>query len=564
MMPPALKPWAEWVRPLLADVQEDVARLASCLDGLLGPVRPRHAVRRGAPDGYRGLARRGPYDRLVLSEWALLDEAPDEFIRRATSGEHAFYDLDKRDPGTGARVRVVLDAGPTQLGAPRIVQLAVLFVMARRAERAGATLVWSVAGSSRPPSGTVDEPGVLGLLAARTTAPFTRPDLHDEEPVDELWAIGPVPGPATEGMRVLTLTERLGPDDEHVDVTLHVPGRPPVTVPVPLPARARRAALLTNPFAQRPPRKSALPAAPGTPWRPHPFDLTTPRMVRFLSGTDQLVAMYERDVCALWSLANVAARGVPKARKHADPMPSSLVAIGYHRQLPFSVLLSTDKLQVTDGRVTEYPVPGPLPPGLGFAWCASSDGPHVRFVDANRDLWVAWRSPHRVEREAQHVVDLIRHDVYALIVAGRPGDLRLYHATQRGGLNPGTELPDAQDARFAGNPDLGGSLWVLVGDLWTRRTPWGQPMTPLIERAALPGSRVLGILPPPATPGLVQWRPGSSNFYLGTTLLQVPRTPLDPQVSGRHLAFHTAQGTVEVWDLLRQEPSLLRRTEPRA
>src|SRR5207249_6830439 len=95
-------------------------------------------------------------------------EAPDEFTRRAAMGEHAFLQVARREPA-GARVSVALfDGGPNQLGAPRLVHLAALIVLARRAEVAGAPFAWGVA---QQPAGplftTVTGATLMRLLDAR-------------------------------------------------------------------------------------------------------------------------------------------------------------------------------------------------------------------------------------------------------------------------------------------------------------------------------------------------------------------------------------------------------------
>ena len=51
----------------------------------LGPLRARVRVGQGAPDGYDGLASRGPFERLSVSDWALAEVVPEEFVRRAAS-----------------------------------------------------------------------------------------------------------------------------------------------------------------------------------------------------------------------------------------------------------------------------------------------------------------------------------------------------------------------------------------------------------------------------------------------------------------------------------------------
>ena len=52
------------------------------------------------PDGYAQLSRRGPFDRLLLTQWALLDVVPEELLRRAASNELLFHELARKEPKT--------------------------------------------------------------------------------------------------------------------------------------------------------------------------------------------------------------------------------------------------------------------------------------------------------------------------------------------------------------------------------------------------------------------------------------------------------------------------------
>ena len=117
-----------------------VARLAAAV----GSLRPRGESDGGEPQGYDGLTRRGPFERLLLSEWLYALESPDEFVRRAAFGEQAFLKPAFKQPQGSRRTVVLLDAGPDQLGAPRIAHLALLVVLQRRAEAAGAEFAWGV------------------------------------------------------------------------------------------------------------------------------------------------------------------------------------------------------------------------------------------------------------------------------------------------------------------------------------------------------------------------------------------------------------------------------------
>lgn len=200
-LPPALAPWA----PHLAIFPDEIAlclgHAAARAAGALGPwpLRDQHA---GDPDGYDGLARRGSYERLLPSEWLLLEELPEEFLRRVVSHEHAFLARGFRQLGGGRHCAVLLDAGPEQLGAPRLAHLALLIALAQRAANAGATLEWATLSPGPLVwHHDVSEAAVLALLQQRHLAPLAQAELarnleeaaartaavHAEH---ELWLIG--------------------------------------------------------------------------------------------------------------------------------------------------------------------------------------------------------------------------------------------------------------------------------------------------------------------------------------------------------------------------------------
>lgn len=143
-LPQSLQPWRDWLQwfppeqlPLLAD-------LFARLNPLLGPLRGMQQGGVPEPDGLGDLQRRGPYERLLASEWLLADELPDEFLRRAVVGEHLFLAPQYRTHQANRMIVVLFDAGPLQLGGPRLVHLALLILLARRATEAGAELRWGI------------------------------------------------------------------------------------------------------------------------------------------------------------------------------------------------------------------------------------------------------------------------------------------------------------------------------------------------------------------------------------------------------------------------------------
>ena len=143
-LPPSLRPWGAQLSVLPTALALSIGPWLPRLAQAVGPLATEVTATTGEPQGYGGLARRGPYDRLLLGEWLLADELPDEFLRRAIDGEHVFYELSHRAPVDRRRVVVLFDGGPQQLGGPRIAQLALLLLFARRAEAAGADLAWGV------------------------------------------------------------------------------------------------------------------------------------------------------------------------------------------------------------------------------------------------------------------------------------------------------------------------------------------------------------------------------------------------------------------------------------
>lgn len=207
-------PWA----PMLGLLPPELGRsLGPWLDRLalaIGPLRARARTGSGVPDGFEGLSLRGPYDRLVLSEWALADALPEEFIRRAAQGEHAFYQLARREEAKAKTSVALFDPGPMQLGGPRIGQFAALLVLSRRAREAGATFAWSTL-QQPPEKGDakaglhlgLDPAGLRGFLQGRTAFAPTPADIEAwferarRADWEDLWIVG-APGTVAPGRRI--------------------------------------------------------------------------------------------------------------------------------------------------------------------------------------------------------------------------------------------------------------------------------------------------------------------------------------------------------------------------
>ena len=327
-IPRALMPWSVWLELFPREIVQSFGAMLQRLDRAVGPLRIRSETGQGEPDGFDGLTRRGSYERLLLTEWLLADEMPEEFIRRAVMGEHAFYQVARREPA-GSRLSVALfDAGPNQLGSPRLAHLAALIVLARRAEAAGAEFRWGVLQGREMPLLTAAEESIRRLLEARSLREADADDLaHWRERLsagsksDDFWLIG---GPRLERLlpdrRVsrLLVTDPLDPDERCVAAVIHSPGRPTLEITLPLPEEKYCGRLLRDPFgvARSAPRKVAGRFAP------------TSNFVWGQNGT-KLIARCAPNALVVFPVPNSPAAGTGRPKIHtAKCEPSLILAAG--------------------------------------------------------------------------------------------------------------------------------------------------------------------------------------------------------------------------------------------
>jgi hypothetical protein len=195
-LPSHLAPWSPYLSLFPEEIALVLGPMVARLASLTGSAPLDHA-QEGAPNGYDGIAKKGPYDRLLAAEWLLQEEMPDEFLRRATSGEHLFLRRAYQEYSAAKRTIALFDAGPDQLGAPRIAQLALLIVLAQRAGRHGANLQWGIfQDESSRLMESVTRGSVRALLEARRAAPVTPDDigrwmaLPGVACASEIWFIG--------------------------------------------------------------------------------------------------------------------------------------------------------------------------------------------------------------------------------------------------------------------------------------------------------------------------------------------------------------------------------------
>lgn len=270
-LPDPLQHWAPELEGLsdtsLAAFAPWLPRLAAAL----GPFVDARADGTEEPEGFDGIANKGRYERLLISEWLLAEEAPLEFMRRAAMGRQLFTKLARKQPAQSRCCVVLLDAGPAQLGAPRLAQLAALIVLARRAREASARLVWGIVQGPTQLREGFDQAGVLALIAARTWTPVDREQLEawrdhlraidlqaDERwllsdpsaaaaarssgPWATLWITEPLPRPGDGFARTLAL-----------EVHDNARSRPPRSLALALPEDQRAVVIFREPFRRAPP-----------------------------------------------------------------------------------------------------------------------------------------------------------------------------------------------------------------------------------------------------------------------------------------------------------------------
>jgi hypothetical protein len=201
----------------------------------------------GEPDGHSGIARRGSLDQILATSWSLLDVAPEEFLRRLRDRELSYLERSVRATRGEEQATVLFDAGPALLGAPRIVALAALLALARRASRAHVRLSWGLLQEPRALRDASDPKTIEVFLEARRPRPATESDLRAWSQVPgALWLVGGPRSPQTEGARRIVIDE--GCEIDRIDVAYLAPGVERRTV-VDRPAEKPALAALRGPGA---------------------------------------------------------------------------------------------------------------------------------------------------------------------------------------------------------------------------------------------------------------------------------------------------------------------------
>jgi len=245
-----------WKKQLDLFPEDVTATLGELMHRLAAPLSalalPRDAEQ-GDVDGFDGIARRGSYERLLPSEWLLRETLPLEFLRRASQVEHSFFQIARRQAAPTRASLALFDAGPDQLGACRLAQLALLLLLVHQTESRGEVLNWQhLHRIDDPPLHTLDEHSVRAFLNGRTARRSTPEDLQEWQqrfPNHEQWWIG---SPRLLGAHVaasaISIRESVVVEPAQLEVRFSAPGRAPRERILDLPPPAEAARLLRNPF----------------------------------------------------------------------------------------------------------------------------------------------------------------------------------------------------------------------------------------------------------------------------------------------------------------------------
>jgi hypothetical protein len=373
-----------------------LCRLAPALDALTSAEHEPN----GDVDGFDGVTRRGSYERLLSSEWALQKYAPLEFLRRAVSGEQTFFAVARREPVSRQSTLALFDAGPDQLGDCRLAQLALLVLLEQRAQSSGQELLWQhVHRFGEGLERGLTEASVRSFLQGRTAARSSVAAWNtwrEQAKTRRVWLVGPsrTTTTAPEAFARVTLRQRVAAE-ALVDVTLESGGRRRnVALEVPGPADAAR--LLRDPFDTARARQVATPPV-------------SSGLYLTLRGTRIFYRTRDSD------LASVAVPNSPRApvgspRVHRAAPGEILFAIGASGRKHYRLSRREQTLRVTsqeDAKATFGHLPPPDPDTLTpCAWYPSEKT--VLFQCAERGLWRADFRTQRCVQVAKGVRDWLK------------------------------------------------------------------------------------------------------------------------------------------------------------
>lgn len=407
-LPPHLAAWEPQLRIFPPEIATGLAPMVQKLASLIGPLSGRHTEGLILPDGFAGLAKRGIYERLIASDWLLADELPEEFMRRSVMGEHLFWKLAYLEPTQSRSTLVVFDAGPEQLGAPRIAHLAALAVLAARARNARAEFVWGILQNGARdllPGENFAEVALLmqarGVLSAQP-ADFNLwlDHLAENKDFGEVWIIGSerTSQLAPPNFSCLTITDVLEPGVRRLRVDCRPAGRHSRTIELELPEARFCAQLLRVPFV-----------LPGSPVQKSVHELL-PGCLRFSATGRKLYALTTDSHVVALPVPNSARDRGGKAKYYDAVTP--VVGVGQTRKStwvvrmsPYSPLPHEDDLGRLVFNLDQFGEPAV--PGPGEYWQSQINrrSAPIFYTQKSHLLLCAWYGGDRSEPPGIYLLD---------------------------------------------------------------------------------------------------------------------------------------------------------------
>ena len=146
------------------------------LQPLLGRSLPSTIdARQGIPDGFDGITTRGLPERLLTTEWALADAAPELFLMRAAAGEQLHHQLARNADANRRELQIIVDTSPSQAGCAMLVPVAIALLLLRRGD---SDVFWSEPDHPEEshPLDLDDPDSWLALLTTSTRRPVSVED----------------------------------------------------------------------------------------------------------------------------------------------------------------------------------------------------------------------------------------------------------------------------------------------------------------------------------------------------------------------------------------------------
>lgn len=522
--PRALAPWQAALDLFDAEIAGALGPLLPALSLALGPMRASRPEGGGDPDGFSGVARRGSYERLLLTEWLLADEAPLEFARRAAAGEHAFLQIARRAPTRAMTSVALFDAGPDALGDPRVAHLALLLVLAARAERAGARFAW---GLLHQPEAAlfpaVTKESVMSLLAGRTAIAPTSSDVAawiDRAAAsrwEDAWIVGAGAHLPTWKHGLVTVRDPLDPARRALSVTVRAPSRPAREIELDLPPGRVTARLLRDPFAPAP---APTVRPPPEPEKPAAKVVPCSNLVFAPNGT-KLFARAESGELIAYPVPSSASAGHARPKRYRARAEGVIAAVGWVDRAVVTLVVKGRELLIEHcsrhrSDLLERSIP--LPEGLDLAppttmhhplsllsFQETTAGAQLFFTDAHRALFRV-----RLTRDKTEVA-LVAGEVSDMAEVGGVLSCVARHLEDEPGFRLLIREDEPLDLRLTGDGTFDacfGSVSHGVrplcvvqqrDDLWTVH----QHLQIIAELQAPAGTRVIGV-----------WRAGSASPWL--------------------------------------------------